>query len=215
MNERQAKRPLSVLLVMILVKSLTTFSAPPSASFAKPLAQEQTKPVNDGWSPPVEARRRNLKVASYRAKLAGDALLVEVTHEPGWHTYALDNLERAKKKAGEPLLGIEKSTRFVLSGGLRTIGRWRQSLPKDLSQPEINWFTWGFEDTALFAVKIQRSGKAKEAVITINGQACKETTCVLIDDLEIRLPLNASSSEKTTFDLTSLIEQGDLKDVRE
>ena len=43
----------------------------------------------------------------------------------------------------------------------------------------------------------------------------KETTCVLIDDLEIRLPLNAASSVKTSFDLSSLIEQGDLKDVRE
>jgi hypothetical protein len=215
MNERQAKRLLSVLLVMILMMSVMTFSTQPSASVAKPLAQEQSKPVDDGWSPPVEARRRNLKVASYRAKLAGDVLLVEVTHEPGWHTYALDNLERAKKKAGEPTLGIEKSTRIDLSGGLRTAGKWRQSPPKDLSQPEISWFTWGFEDTALFAVKIRRSVRAKEAVITINGQACKETTCVSIDDLEIRLPLNAASSEKTTFDLTSLIEQGDLKDVRE
>jgi hypothetical protein len=215
MNERQAKRPLSVLLVMILMKSVMTFSTQPSASFAKSSSQEQTKPVNDGWSPPVDARRRNLKVASYRAKLAGDALLVEVTHEPGWHTYALDNLERAKKKAVEPLLGIEKSTRIVLTGGLRTGGKWRQSPPKDLSQPEINWFTWGFEGTALFAVKIRRISKAKEAVITINGQACKETTCVLIDDLEIRLPLNAAGSVKTSFDLSSLIEQGDLKDVRE
>jgi hypothetical protein len=215
MNERQVKRPLSVLLLMILMKSVLTLSAPPSATLAKPLAQEQTKPANDGWSPPVEARRRNLKVASYRARLAGDVLLVEVTHEPGWHTYALDNLERARKKAGEPPLGIEKSTRIGLSGGLRTVGKWRQSPPKDLSQPEISWFTWGFEDTALFAVKIRRIGRAKEAVITITGQACKETTCAMIDDLEIRLPLNASSSEKTSFDLASLIEQGDLKDVRE
>jgi hypothetical protein len=215
MNEREAKRLLSVLLVMILMKSVMTFPSQTSASMAKPLAQEQTKPVNDGWSPPVEARRRNLKVASYRAKLAGDTLLVEVTHEPGWHTYALDNLERAKKKAVEPLLGIEKSTQIVLAGGLRTAGKWRQSPPKDLSQPEISWFTWGFEGTALFAVKIRRIGKATEAVITINGQACKETTCAMIDDLEIRLPLNAARSEKTSFDLSSLIEQGDLKDVRE
>src|SRR4030095_11875563 len=110
MNERQAKRPLSVLLVMILVKSVMTFSPPPGAPLANPLAQEQTKPVNDGWSPPGEARRGHLKVASYRAKLAGDTLLVEVTHEPGWHTYALDNLERAKKKASEALLGIEQAT---------------------------------------------------------------------------------------------------------
>ena len=214
MNERQAKRALSVSLMMILTQAVITFSAPPSPSWAKPLAQEQTKPVNDGWSPPVEARRRNLKVASYRAKLAGDTLLVEVIHEPGWHTYALDNLERARKKAGEPALGIEKSTQIEISGGLKTAGKWRQSPPKDLSQPDISWFTWGFEDTALFGVKIQRIGKAKEAIITINGQACKETTCAMIDDLEIRLPLNTVSSEKTSFDLSSLIEQGDLKDVR-
>ena len=77
---------------MIMMNSVMTFPTRPGASLAKPLAQEQTKPMNDGWSPPVEARRRNLKVASYRAKLAGDALLVEVTHEPGWHTYALDTL---------------------------------------------------------------------------------------------------------------------------
>lgn len=36
----------------------------------------------------------------------------------------------------------------------------------------------------------------------------------MIDDLEIRLPLNAAGSEKTSFDLATLIEQGDLKDVR-
>jgi hypothetical protein len=215
MNERKAKQTLSVLLLMILLKPVMPFPTQPDASLAIPLAQEQTKPVNDGWSPPVEARRRNLKVASYRAKVVGDTLLVEVTHEPGWHTYALDNLERAKKKAVEPLLGIEKSTRIVISGGLRTVGKWRQSPPKDLSQPEISWFTWGFEGTALFAVKTRRIGRAPEALITINGQACKETTCVLIDDLEIRLPLNAARSEKTSFDLSSLIEQGDLKDIQE
>jgi len=47
----------------------------------------------DAWTPPVAAMRKTTKVASYRARLAGDALLIEVTHEPGWHTYALDNLE--------------------------------------------------------------------------------------------------------------------------
>src|SRR5215475_3567371 len=125
MNDRPIRRPLSVLLVMILMQSVITSSTQPSASWAKPFSQEQTKTVNDGWSPPVEARRGNLKFASYRAKLAGDVLLVEVTHEPGWHTYALDNLERARKKSSEPLLGIEKSTRIVLSGGLRTVGKWR------------------------------------------------------------------------------------------
>src|SRR5262249_22700138 len=147
MNERRAKRALSLLLVMILMQSVMAFSTLPIASFANPLAQEQTKPVNDGWSPPVEARRRNLKVASYRAKLAGDTLLVEVTHEPGWHTYALDNLERAKKKAGEPLLGIEKSTRIVLSGGLRTVGEWRATPPGEFVPPPNKLVPCGFSGT--------------------------------------------------------------------
>jgi hypothetical protein len=153
-------------------------------------------------------------VASYRAQLAGDVLLIEVTHEPGWHTYALDNLERAKKRAGEPPLGIEKSTQIEVSGGLKVAGKWRQSPPKDLSQPEIKWFTWGFEGTALFAVKVARSGEAKESLITISGQACKATTCAMVDDLEIRLPLDSGSLGKTSFDLASLVEEGDLMDVR-
>jgi len=219
MNEQIAKRSLSLLLVMILMKSVMALPARSHGYLAGPPVQDQARipmdGANDEWSAPVEVRRRHLKIASYRARLSGDVLLVEITHEPGWHTYALDNLERAKKKAGEPPLGIEKSTRIEISGGLKTAGKWRQSPPKDLSQPEIKWFTWGFEGAALFAVKVQRSGDAKEAVITINGQACKATTCAMIDDLKIRLPLESGGLRKTSFDLASLIEEGDLTDVRD
>jgi hypothetical protein len=217
MNEQIAKRSLSLLLVMILMGSVMVLPARSYESFAG--SQNQARlpenDANDGWSAPVEVRRRHLKVASCRARLTGDVLLVEITHEPGWHTYALDNLERAKKKAGEPPLGIEKSTRIEISGGLKAVGKWRQSPPKDLSQPEIKWFTWGFEGTALFAVKVQQSGDGKEAVITINGQACKATTCAMIDDLEIRLQLESGGMGKESFDLASLIEEGDLTDVRD
>jgi DsbC/DsbD-like thiol-disulfide interchange protein len=203
MDKKRERRSLSPLAMTLLFIALFWTTAPQAAQ------------GQDAWTRTVAATRRTLKVASYRAQLAGDVLLIEVTHEPGWHTYALDNLERAKKRAGEPPLGIEKSTRIEVSGGLNVAGKWRQSLPKDLSQPEIKWFTWGFEGTALFAVKVQRSGEAKEALITINGQACKATTCAMIDDLEIRLSLDSGNLGKTPFDLASLVEEGDLTDVRE
>jgi DsbC/DsbD-like thiol-disulfide interchange protein len=203
MDKKHGRRSLPLLAMILLFKALFwTITL---------LAAGQ----QDAWTPPVAAMRKTLKVASYRAQLAGDVLLIEVTHEPGWHTYALDNLERAKKKAGEPPLGIEKSTQIEISGGLKVAGKWRQSHPKDLSQPEIKWFTWGFEGTALFAVKVERSGDTKESLIAINGQACKATTCAMIDDLEIRLPLDSGNPGKTSFDLASLIEEGDLTDVRE
>jgi hypothetical protein len=161
------------------------------------------------WTPPVEVKKGKLKAASYRARLAGDVLLVEVTHEPGWHTYALDNEARAKKKAGAPPLGIEKDTRIEVGGGLAVIGKWRQSPPKDLSQREINWFTWGFEGVSLFAAKVKKTGGA-DGVITINGQACQATLCAMVDDLEIKLPLDSAGNDLAGFDLTQLVEEGDL-----
>jgi hypothetical protein len=196
MDKRRGRRSLSLPAMALLFSLFFQMT---------PLAARQ----QGAWTPPVAAMRRTLKVASYRARLAGDALLIEVTHEPGWHTYALDNLERARKRAGEPPLGIERSTRIEVSSGLRVAGRWRQSPPKDLSQPEIKWFTWGFEGTALFAVKVERIGDSKESLITISGQACKATTCAMIGDLEIRLPLDSGGLEKSSFDLASLIEEGD------
>lgn len=168
----------------------------------------------DGWTPPVEVRKGKLKAASYRARLAGDVLLIEVTHEPGWHTYALDNEARAKKKAGATPLGIEKDTKIEVSGGLKVIGKWRQSPPVDLSQAEINWYTWGFEGVSLFAAKVERTGGA-ESLITINAQACKATLCAMVGDLEIKLPLDSGGNNPAGFDLSTLVEEGDLSRLNE
>jgi DsbC/DsbD-like thiol-disulfide interchange protein len=184
-------------LMLMLVLTVLTF--PPQA---------------DGWTPPVEVRKGKLKAASYRARLAGDVLLIEVSHEPGWHTYALDNEARAKKRTGAPPLGIENDTEIEVSGGLAVVGKWRQSAPKDLSQREINWFTWGFEGVSLFAVKVKRTGGA-ESVITINAQACKATLCAMVDDLEIRLPLDSAGANPAGFDLLQLVEEGDLSNLNE
>jgi len=103
----------------------------------------------------------------------------------------------------------EKDTRIEVSGGLEVIGKWRQSPPKDLSQREINWFTWGFEGVTLFAAKVKKTGGA-ECLITIYAQACKATTCAMVDDLEIRLPLYSSENNRSGFDLSRLVEEGDL-----
>jgi hypothetical protein len=167
---------------------------------------------SSGWTPSVEVKKGNLKVASYRARLSGDILLIEVTHEPGWHTYALDNLECAKKRAGETPLGIEKDTKIEVSGGIEIVGKWRQSPPKDLSQPDISWFTWGFEGVSLFAAMVKKTGAA-EGVIRINAQACNAATCAMVDDLEIKLPIVAGNS-LADFDLTQLIEVGDLSRLK-
>ena len=52
------------------------------------------------------------------------------------------------------------------------------------------------------------------ASIIINVQACKATTCAMVDDLEIKLPLAATEGHSVDFDLTRLIEEGDLSSLR-
>lgn len=168
----------------------------------------------ENWTPLVEVKKGSMKAVSYRARLVGDVLVIEVTHEAGWHTYALDNEERAEKRAGEKPLGIEKETRIEISGGLAVAGKWRQTQPKDLSQPDINWYTWGFEGVSIFAVKVKKHDD-KDAVITINAQACKADLCAIVDDLEIKLPLKTSVNNDPKFDFTRLVEEGDLSGLKE
>lgn len=140
------------------------------------------------WTEPVDVRHDFKRCVSYRARLAGEFLVVEATHEPGWHTYAMDNKQRAEEKlAGKPALAVDSPTEIKLSQGLETAGPWRQSPPKDLSRPELQLFTWGFEGQTLFAAKVRRSGPGP-AQIALTGQACTETICKKID-LTIPLPL--------------------------
>ena len=74
-----------------------------------------------------------------------------------------------------------------MSGGLEIAGPWHQSPPKDFSRPELLWFSWGFEERALFVAKVRRSGPGP-ARIAIGGQACTDKACKNID-LEISPPL--------------------------
>jgi hypothetical protein len=148
---------------------------------------------------------------SYRARLDGPYLVVEVKLEPGWHTFAMDNKLRAEEKlAGRKSLGIDHPTEFKLTGATVVEGPWYQTPPKDFSKPELRWFSWGFAQEARFAAKVRRSSAAP-AKLTFRGQACTETVCkniVVTMSLPVsRIGRNADSSDaalKNLKDLTAL-----------
>jgi hypothetical protein len=146
------------------------------------------------WTESVEVRHDDNLCLSYKARLDGPFLVVQATVEPGWHTFAMDNKQRAAEKlAGKPPLSIDRATEITLTGGLQAVGPWYQTPPKDFSKPELRWFSWGFEQQALFAAKIRHSG-SEPARIAIRGQACTETTCKNID-VTISLPLTSASKD--------------------
>jgi hypothetical protein len=157
-----------------------------------------------GWTKPVEVYYDVQKCVSYRARLSGDFLVIQAVHEAGWHTYAMDNKLRAQEKlAGKRSLGIDRPTEIVLAEGLEPSGPWRQSVPKDLSRPELRWYSWGFDGDALFVAKVRRSGSGPAAV-AIRGQACAESICKNID-LSISVPLDGGTG-KSEIDLKNLVQ---------
>src|SRR5882672_8473762 len=146
------------------------------------------------WTDPVEVRHEETLSLSYRARLDGPFLVVQTTIEPGWHTFAMDNRQRAEEKlAGRKSLGIDHPTEIAVTGGMALAGPWYQSPPKDFSKPELRWFSWGFEGQALFVAKARRSGTVP-ARIAIRGQACTEATCKNID-VEISVPLAEAQTD--------------------
>ncbi len=159
------------------------------------------------WTEPKPSLHRGAITITYRARLAGDWLIVEATHAPHWHTYAMDNLQRAQKATGKEAPETELPTRIDVSGGLKAVGAWKQSAPKDLTKLDIQWYSWGFEGTARFATKVERTGGA-EAVITVNAQSCDETSCSMVRELKITLPVPAT---ETDGDSAAMIK--DLVDV--
>ena len=157
------------------------------------------------WSKPVEVRHDENLCVSYQARLDGPYLVVRATVEPGWHTFAMDNKQRAEEKlAGKQSLGIDRPTEIVLTEGLDVVGPWYQSPPKDFSRPELRWFSWGFERQAVFVAKIRRSG-AGPARIAIRGQACTETTCKNID-VAMPFPPASTDTSPSEINLKNLVQ---------
>jgi hypothetical protein len=146
------------------------------------------------WSAPAEVRHDDRVVLQYKARWTGKDLVVQAAIEPGWHTFAMDNkVRQLEKLAGRQSLGIEMPTQVKVAGGIEPAGPWLQSNPKDFSNPEIQWFTWGFEKEAVFAVKGKPAG-AGPASVSIRGQACAESICKNID-VTLAVPVEGASAE--------------------
>jgi hypothetical protein len=152
------------------------------------------------WTEPVEVRHELKRCVSYRARLNGQFLIVQATLDPGWHTFAMDNRQRAQEKlAGRRSLGIDLPTEIRLTEGLELAGPWYQSPPKEFSKPELRWFSWGFEGQVLFVAKVRPLG-AGPARIAVRGQACAEAICKNID-VEISVPLGGTNPGTHTSDI--------------
>ena len=160
------------------------------------------------WSYPVVVRRRAEPVVTYRAMLDGDFLVVEAKHTEGWHTYALDNIERARERTGKNRPETELPTRIKVAGGLKIAGNWYQTRPENLSQEAIRWYTWGFNERALFAVRVERVEGA-EAQIIVNAQACDASACQMVQGVVLKLLLSTNETEANpnkAIDVSKLVE---------
>lgn len=163
-----------------------------AALWALALAVTQVLSADD-WSATARAEARDGTVlVTCRSKLSGEYLLVEVQAAEGWHVYAMDNERRAKEALeGKMSLGVEESTEVLVTGGLRVTGDWYQSAPQDFSQPELRWYSYGFEGRALLAAQVERTGDPS-AEVTVRAQACDSESCVRVDAV-MALPLKQSS----------------------
>ena len=135
-----------------------------------------------GWSAPARAEARDGRVlVTCRSMLAGEFLVVELEPAAGWHVYAMDNEARAKRAlAGKMSLGVEQNTQVIVTGGLQPVGGWYQSEPLDFSQPELRWYSYGFDGRSLFATKVRR-GEEPWAKVTVRAQACDSASCVSVE----------------------------------
>jgi hypothetical protein len=157
------------------------------------------------WSEPAEVRYEDQVCVSYRARIDGPYLVVRADVGSGWHTFAMDNEQRAKEKlAGKQPLSIDKSTE-IAPAGIELAGPWHQTAPKDLSHPELRWFSWGFDKEATFVAKIARVSGATSQ-ITIRGQACTDKICKNVETtLGVPLPRQIAASASGEINLNSLV----------
>ena len=150
------------------------------------------------WSQPAEVRHEDALVISYTARVDGPYLVVRAKIGPGWHTFALDNIQRVEEKlAGKPALSMDRSTEITATG-IPVEGRWFQSPPKDFSRPELRMFSFGYDRDVIFAAKV-RATAGGSAKLRIRGQACTESVCKNIDiplSLQVPAKLGAASEVK-------------------
>lgn len=152
------------------------------------------------WSAPAEAADRDGNaLVTCRAKLSGDHLVVEMSAIEGWHVYAMDNERRAKEAlAGRMSLGVEQDTVVHVSGGLKVDGDWYQTAPEDFSQPELRWYSYGFEGVSMFAAEVERTA-GDSASVTVRAQACDSASCVEVE-ANLQVPLDGRDQESFSTD---------------
>lgn len=156
------------------------------------------------WTPPVEVRQDDNLCLTYQARFDGSYLVIRARIESGWHTFAMDNKQRADEKlAGKPALSVDRPTSFSISGGAAIDGLWYQTAPKDFSRPQLRWFSWGFDREAVFAAKVKRVS-TEPVQVAVRGQACTETVCKNIETT-IAIPAPPEASGTPELDLKSLI----------
>ncbi len=147
------------------------------------LLMTTTVAADGGWGPPAVVSHDDQPSVTYRARVAGGYLAVEVKLEPGWHTFTMDNDKRAAAKlGGKKALSVDKPTQLQPEG-VEITGAWLQPQPKDFSQPDLRIFSWGFEGQALLMApaKIPAAAAAAAARVRIKGQACTQTVCKNVD----------------------------------
>ncbi len=138
---------------------------------------------------------------SYAARVEGDWLIVDVWHEPGWHTYAMDNVLRAREVTGKARPDTELPTRITPSPGIELAAPWRQTDPTELSQPDLHWFTWGFENRSFFAARVLRADPG--GWIEVDAQACTDQLCAMVD--ELRVPVRRSGARSVDPDSLAVV----------
>lgn len=158
------------------------------------------------WSAEAKAvDREGAALVKCRSKLAGKYLLVELRAADGWHVYAMDNEQRAKKAlAGRMSLGVEQNTQVRVSGGLEIVGDWFQTEPSDFSQPALRWYSYGFEGTSMLAAKVRR-GEGDSATVFVRAQACDSGSCVSV---EAEMIVSLAGGGDEDFEPVGLVQVG-------
>ena len=158
------------------------------------------------WSEALTINRRRAGlVVSYRAKVDSGYLVVEAKHGEGWHTYSMDNVERARHKSGKEKPETELPTVIEIGSEVTTSGSWFQTTPKDLTMKAINWYTWGFVDTSYFAIKVDAIEGAS-TTLTISAQACNASQCSMVDAQTLTVSLPDSFAKTDAENPPSLAE---------
>ena len=151
----------------------------------------------DGWGAPAVVTHDDQPCVTYRARVAGGYLAIEVKLEPGWHTFAMDNDKRATAKlAGKKALSVDKPTQLQPEG-IEVTGAWLQTPPKDFSQPDLRIFSWGFEGEARFVAPAKVEAAGAVGRVRIRGQACTQRVCKNVDVVAEAPAVKAVASSTT------------------